>query len=74
MTPEEVRAAREASLKRFRVNNEPKPAEIDTSSIDISRIVGFDGELDRQFDMVDQLADTSAHQVISDEEGGDGND
>lgn len=76
MTPEEVRAAREASVNRLRTARnaaETKPADekLDTSRIDVSRVVGFDGELNRQFDMIDQLADTSAHQVITDEEGGE---
>ncbi len=75
MTPEEVRAAREASRNRLRVNSQTNtPTEFDTTRIDVQKVVGFDGELDRQFDMIDQLADTSAHQVISDEEGGDVND
>lgn len=71
MTPEEVRAAREASVKRLRTSKNEPAQTPDTSRIDVSRVVGFDGELDRQFDMIDQLADTSAHQVITDEEGGD---
>ncbi len=79
MTPEEVRAAREASMNRLRTSRsasgqEGSRPELDTSRIDVSKVVGFEGELDRQFDMIDQLADTSAHQVITDEEGGDGND
>ena len=75
MTPEEVQAAREASRNRLRVNTQTNsPTEFDTTRIDVQKVVGFDGELDSQFDMIDQLADTSAHQVISDEEGGDVND
>ena len=79
MTPEEVKAAREASMKRLRKTpQEPEKKatadpdqRFDTTQLDISKVVGFTGELDKQFDMVEQLADTSAHQVITDEEGGD---
>lgn len=74
MTPEEVKAAREASRNRLRTARAASGSELDTTRIDISKVVGFTGELDSQFDMIDQLTDTSAHQVISDEEGGAGNE
>ncbi|MCR5795877.1 MAG: hypothetical protein K6G61_11095, partial [Solobacterium sp.] len=69
MTPDEVRAAREASVKKLSHTEEPEPIidleklshedeEIyDTSKLDISKIVGFTNELDKQFEMIDALKD-----------------
>lgn len=57
MTPEEVQAAREASMNRFRHAKKPVQKEYDPDRLDVSRIVGFKNELDEQFDMVDRLPD-----------------
>ena len=61
MTPEEVQAAREASRKQYaRVIRDEGDEKFDTSMLDISKIVGFKGELSKTFDMVDQLPDDVA--------------
>ena len=69
MSPEEVKAARDASVKKLSHTEEPEPIidleklshedeEIyDTSKLDISKIVGFTNELDKQFEMIDALKD-----------------
>ncbi len=74
MSAEDVKVAREASAKRYSHNEEPLPVpepiidldmineeeerKYDTSKLDISKIVGFNDELDRQFEMIDRLPDT----------------
>jgi len=75
MSPEEVRAAREAMKAKLSSKPVQKPAEdtgnlvldqellkkesreFDTSKIDISKIMGYEDELDKTFEMVDQLSD-----------------
>ena len=75
MTPEEVQAARKAaaaSLSHDTKEQVPKAIlndeheKFDTTKLDISKIVGFNDELDRQFKMVDDLTDRS-----SSKKGGD---
>ena len=73
MTPEQVKAAREASMKRLSHPEEldlPPAIEIepvleeekqfDTTKLDISELVGFSGELKDQFDMVENMASDSS--------------
>ncbi len=70
MTPEEVKALREANRERLqhskKVVEELVPTateeekQFDTSKIDISKVVGFDTELDQTLHMVDQLPNTSS--------------
>ncbi len=58
MTPEEVAAAREASRKQYsHVIRDGDDEKYDTAMLDISKIVGFKGELTKTFEMVDQLPD-----------------
>lgn len=68
MTSEEVQAARNAAKASLsRKENKPvlKPVldkeneKYDTTKLDISRIVGFNDELDRQFEMIDNMPDKS---------------
>lgn len=72
MTPMDVKAAREAaykSLKQTHDDGSPVTSEdrqFDTSKLNISSIVGYDHELDKQFKMVEKLDSTS-----SDSEGGE---
>ena len=69
MTPEEVRAAREASMRKFSHTLTPEEQAIqnaengiyDTTQLDISKIVGFKGELDKQFDMIDGLENNNSN-------------
>ena len=61
MTPEEVAAAREASRKQYsRVIRDGGDEKYDTAMLDISKIVGFKGELSKTFEMVDQLSDSES--------------
>ncbi|MCR4950650.1 MAG: diadenylate cyclase CdaA [Solobacterium sp.] len=73
MTAEQVKAAREASRKRLKRQEEPEMApaieiepvleeekQFDTTKLDISELVGFSGELKDQFDMVENMASDSA--------------
>lgn len=77
MTPEEVKAAREAALNQLKTKTEvsekkqtpilnDEDRQFDTSKLNISEIVGFNDELDRQLKMVEKLDNTSSEQ-----EGGD---
>lgn len=71
MTPEEVRAAREASRKQYsRVIRDEDDAKFDTNMLDISKIVGFKGELSKTFEMVDQLPDDKNGRTSENREGG----
>lgn len=64
MTPEEVQAARDAALKSMK-HDQPEEKQkpvinsgdkrFDTTRLDISKIVGFNNELDHQFDLVDDM-------------------
>lgn len=75
MTSEQVQAARQATAASFahEVKETPKVVmkeeheQFDTTKLDISKIVGFNDELDRQFRMVDDLSRKS-----SDQKGGEG--
>ena len=70
MTPEEVAAAREASRKQYsRVIRDGGDEKYDTAMLDISKIVGFKGELSKTFEMVDQLSDTGSG-ASADKKGG----
>ena len=72
MTPEEVRAAREASRQQYsRVVRDSDDEKFDTSMIDISKIVGFKGELSKTFEMVDQLPDDRPKTNSDRQEGGE---
>ena len=55
LTPEEVQALRDEQINKLRQAPEDDEKKFDTSAIDISKVVGFDGELDEQFEMVEQL-------------------
>ena len=57
MTPEEVEAAREANKKRLSHVDSEDEKKFDTSMLDISKVVGFDNELDEQFEMVENLGE-----------------
>lgn len=81
MTPEQVQAAREASLNRLKAHKEEpiqketpilneEDKKFDTSKLDISQIVGFNDELDKQFKMVEKLDNTNS----STQERGDSNE
>lgn len=67
MTPEEVKAARENAYNQYKVQKETKITPIlneedrqfDTSKLDISKIVGFNHELEKEFKMVEKLDNTS---------------
>lgn len=68
MTAEEVQAARnaaKASLSKKQSESVQTPVlddeneKYDTSALDISKIVGFDNELDHQFKMIDNMPDKS---------------
>ena len=75
MTPEEVRAAREASRQQYsRVVRDSDDEKFDTSMIDISKIVGFKGELSKTFEMVDQLPDDRVKAGSDRQEGGERHD
>ena len=60
MTPEEVKAARENAYNQYKVQKETKITPIlneedrqfDTSKLDISKIVGFNHELEKEFKMI----------------------
>lgn len=75
MTPEEVKAARENAYNQYKVQKETKITPIlneedrqfDTSKLDISKIVGFNHELKKEFKMVEKLDNTSKN----DSKGGD---
>lgn len=75
MTPEEVKAARENAYNQYKVQKETKITPIlneedrqfDTSKLDISKIVGFNHELEKKFKMVEKLDNTSKN----DSKGGD---
>lgn len=83
MSADEVKAAREAEMKRLRneeipviepiidldMISEEEERKYDTSKLDISKIVGFNDELDRQFEMIDRLPDTK--KSSRDGKGGD---
>ena len=78
MTPAEVQAAREAAMQQLSHKEESVPKakpilndadrKFDTTKLDISKIVGFNGELDRQFKMVDQMPED---KKTSDKNGGE---
>lgn len=71
MTPMDVKAAREAAYKSLKQTHEDgtpvteEDRKFDTSKLNISSIVGYDHELDKQFKMVEKLDTTS-----NDNEGG----
>lgn len=78
MTPEQVQAARRASIEQLKANKQEdvkkqtpilndEDKKFDTSKLDISQIVGFENELDKQFKMVENLDNTTSKQ----NEGGD---
>ena len=75
MTPEEVKAARENAYNQYKVQKETKITPIlneedrqfDTSKLEISKIVGFNHELEKEFKMVEKLDNTSKN----DSKGGD---
>lgn len=75
MTPEEVKAALENAYNQYKVQKETKITPIlneedrqfDTSKLDISKIVGFNHELEKEFKMVEKLDNTSKN----DSKGGD---
>lgn len=75
MTPEEVKAARENAYNQYKVQKETKITPIlneedrqfDTSKLDISKIVGFNHELEKEFKMIEKLDNTSKN----DSKGGD---
>lgn len=75
MTPEEVKAARENAYNQYKVQKETKITPIlneedrqfDTSKLDISKIVGFNHELEKEFKMVEKLDNTSKNDF----KGGD---
>lgn len=75
MTPEEVKAARENAYNQYKVQKETKITPIlneedrqfDTSKLDISKIVGFNHELEKEFKMFEKLDNTSKN----DSKGGD---
>lgn len=75
MTPEEVKAVRENAYNQYKVQKETKITPIlneedrqfDTSKLDISKIVGFNHELEKEFKMVEKLDNTSKN----DPKGGD---
>ena len=79
MTPEEVQAARTAALNSYKVHKKEdtkqtpilneEDRKFDTSKLDISQIVGFNDELDKQFKMVEKLE----HNASEDKKGGDDN-
>ncbi len=54
LTPEEVQALRDEQRNKLKKSADEEK-QFDTSMIDISKVVGFDGELDEQFEMVEQL-------------------
>ena len=70
MTSEQVQAARQATASSLahEVKETPKVVmkeeheQFDTTKLDISKIVGFNDELDRQFRMVDDLSRKSSDQ------------
>lgn len=74
MTPEEVEAARKASVEKLKHRSTPKqqkPVQVDekqfdTMKLNISHIVGFDGELKETMNMVDQMDPSSKER-----QGGD---
>jgi hypothetical protein len=82
MTQEEVQAAREASMRKLSRTEEPEPIidlemindeenrKYDTSKLDISKIVGFDNELDQQFEMIESMKSRKKN-ASPDGEGGD---
>ncbi len=76
MTPEEVEAARQASIESLRTKPQTtvqtpilddEERKYDTSKLDITKIVGFNDELDKQFEMVDGLD----HKKTSSQKGGE---
>ena len=68
MTAEDVKAAREAQLKKLSHQSEEQNTEMyDTTKLDISGIVGFKDELDDQFEMIEKMGESDA----SSENGGD---
>lgn len=80
MTALEVKAAREATLNSLKSHKEEtdttqtpilsdEDRQFDTSKLNISSIVGYDHELDKQFKMVEKLDPTS-----NQEKGGDSNE
>lgn len=70
MSAEEVQAAREASRKQYsRVIRDEESEKFDTAMLDISKIVGFKGELSKTFEMVDQLPDAT-DQTSGNRKGG----
>ena len=79
MTSQQVEQARQATAAAL--SHQPKEEvpkvvmkeeheQFDTTKLDISKIVGFNDELDRQFKMVDDLSGTSsdAKEVKTDEQ------
>lgn len=72
MTPDEVREAREAYKRQYsRVIRDTDDEKFDTSMIDISKIVGFKGELNETFEMVDMLNETRKNSGASGQKGGE---
>ncbi len=78
MTPEEVKAAREAVINSYKSHKEEPKKEtpilneedrkFDTSKLNISQIVGFNDELDRKLEMVEKLDNTSSNEGGDDHE------
>ena len=72
MSPDEVREAREAYKRQYsRVIRDTDDERFDTSMIDISNIVGFKGELNETFEMVDLMSETKKNSGSSGTAGGD---
>ena len=80
MTPEEVKAAREESLKQLqRVHEEPQEEkakvirnaeddrQFDTSMLDVSKLAGFENELDKQFQMIELMEEDASKKNIGGE-------
>ena len=69
LTPEEVQALRDEQINKLRQSKDDEK-KFDTSAIDISKVVGFDGELDEQFEMVEKLP-SSKKKKTSKSKGGE---
>ena len=70
MTSQQVEEARRATAASLSQEKKEKPTvvmkqeheQFDTTKLDISKIVGFNDELDRQFRMVDDLSKKSSEK------------
>ena len=83
MTKEEVAAAREESKRKLqqmnstenekaKVLSDEEDKKFDTSMINISKIVGFEGELDDQFETIEQLSKEDIQKITKKEGSEDG--